>query len=392
MNFQKSALVPFDEFIKRSKNLIGEKSLNSKRNKLKRKYTSRFVLNQLAKKRRRGENLASVLQKNNVDYSNIFSEDQKPVIATIIQILGTRKDLISWNEKQELTINGNFLSGSNLAEILKCLTSKGKHYYISKSSEGDFPKGTKKLVNILKRIIDVPTEYDLFKTLRLNMKRFNELYGATRRPSSSVTRRTPSPTEILATTLNALRGRSPSPTSPPRSPTALSRTVSLSRSPSLNSDVGDSSPPVIYDPLMNQGMERDLDEMRDDVDQGLQDMTALDRENLNAAARPSTSGNLATPRNRIDKNTPQTIFATPPETTVKEQLARKTYPRSVQQIAKKLTYDEDSDSEETLFDRSKAQKTYGKKRTKTIAEQLFDAVPAPVSRIVRSVRKKVKSE
>ena len=103
----------------------------------------RYVLNQMAKKRRKKIPLTSATSAATYNLSNKLDEDsilkffdniERPIILKILTILKMNSGVILWdNDSHELIINGKHYAGLNIVDILTYLTSKHNHnrFYVS---------------------------------------------------------------------------------------------------------------------------------------------------------------------------------------------------------------------------------------------------------------------
>lgn len=72
---------------------------------------------------------------------NHISSRKRPYVQNILEKFIDKPSIISWNKNLEVTVDGSFLSGSNLIDILQCLVGEK---IISKSE--DIPLGLKNIL------------------------------------------------------------------------------------------------------------------------------------------------------------------------------------------------------------------------------------------------------
>ena len=205
MPFQKSVLIPSEYYEKNVKNKIEtnrnmmaqkntdkEKPIKKKKSNVQRskqvskKSSIRYVLNQMAEKRRKQIPLTSVTSAAHYNLSKKLDEDsilkffnniERPIILKILTILKMNSGVISWdNDSHKLIINGKHYAGSNIVDILTYLTSKHNHdrFYAS----ADYSDRTSKLyglpdkaldfINAINSIIPARNLEDLFLMLRFH--------------------------------------------------------------------------------------------------------------------------------------------------------------------------------------------------------------------------------
>ena len=143
--------------------LIKKKKSNVQRSKQASKKSSiRYVLNQMAKKRRKQIPLTSATSAAHYNLSKKLDKDsilkffdniERPIILKILTILKMNSGIISWdNDSHKLIINGKHYAGSNIMDILTYLTSKHNHdrFYAS----ADYSDRTSKLYGLPDKTLD----------------------------------------------------------------------------------------------------------------------------------------------------------------------------------------------------------------------------------------------
>ena len=205
MPFQKSVLIPSRYYEKNVKNKIEtnknimdqkntdkQKPIKKKKSNVKRskqmgkKKSIRYVLNQMAKKRRKQIPLTSTTSAAPYNLSNKLDKDsilkffdniERPIILKILTILKMNSGVISWdNDPHKLIINGKHYAGSNIMDILTYLTSKHSHdrFYASTdysdrtSKLYGLPDKTLDFINVINSIILARNLKNLFLMLRFH--------------------------------------------------------------------------------------------------------------------------------------------------------------------------------------------------------------------------------
>ena len=122
----------------------------------------RYVLNQMAKKRRKKIPLTSVTSAATYNLSHkpdkdsilkFFDNIERPIILKILTILKMNSGIISWdNDSHKLIINGKHYAGSNIVDVLTYLTSKHNHdrFYVS----AEYSDRTSKLYGLPDKTLD----------------------------------------------------------------------------------------------------------------------------------------------------------------------------------------------------------------------------------------------
>ena len=176
---------------------IKKKKSNVQRSKqMGKKKLIRYVLNQMAKKRRKQIPLTSMTSAAPYNLSHKLDEDSilkffnnidRPIILKILTILKTDSSVISWdNDSHELMINGKHYAGSNIMDILTYLTSKHNHdrYYASAdysdrtSKLYGLPNKTLDFINAINSIIPARNLEDLFLLLRFHPAKLKRIRQA----------------------------------------------------------------------------------------------------------------------------------------------------------------------------------------------------------------------
>ena len=215
MPFQKSVLIPSKYYEKNVKNKIKtnrnmtarkntdkQKLLKKKKSNVQRskqagkKLLIRYVLNQMAKKRRKKIPLTSATSAAPYNLSNKLDEDsilkffdniERPIILKILTILKMNSSIISWdNDSHELIINGKHYAGSNIIDVLTYLTSKHNHdrFYASTdysdrtSKLYGLPNKTLDFINAINSIILARNLEDLFLMLRFHPAKLKRIRQA----------------------------------------------------------------------------------------------------------------------------------------------------------------------------------------------------------------------
>ena len=184
------------------KNTDKQKPLKKKKSNVQRskqagkKSSIRYVLNQMAKKRRKKIPLTSVTSAAPYNLSNKLDEDsilkffnniERPIILKILTILKMNSSIISWdNDSHELIINGKHYAGSNIIDVLTYLTSKHNHDRFYAST--DYSDRTRKLyglpdktldfINAINSIIPARNLEDLFLMLRFHPAKLKRIRQA----------------------------------------------------------------------------------------------------------------------------------------------------------------------------------------------------------------------
>ena len=215
MPFQKSMLIPSEYYEKNVKNKIEtnrnmmarkntdkEKPIKKKKSNVQRskqvskKSSIRYVLNQMAKKRRKQIPLTSVTSAAHYNLSKKLDEDsilkffdniERPIILKILTILKMNSGVISWdNDSHKLIINGKHYAGSNIMDVLTYLTSKHNHdrFYASTdysdrtSKLYGLPNKTLDFINSINSIIPARNLEDLFLMLRFHPAKLKRIRQA----------------------------------------------------------------------------------------------------------------------------------------------------------------------------------------------------------------------
>ena len=215
MPFQKSVLIPSEYYeknvknkIKTNRNMMAQKNtdkqklLKKKKSNVQRskqagkKSLIRYVLNQMAKKRRKKIPLTSATSAAPYNLSNKLDEDsilkffnniERPIILKILTILKMNSGIISWdNDSHKLIINGKHYAGSNIIDILTYLTSKHNHdrFYASTdysdrtSKLYGLPDKTLDFINAINSIIPARNLEDLFLMLRFHPAKLKRIRQA----------------------------------------------------------------------------------------------------------------------------------------------------------------------------------------------------------------------
>ena len=177
--------------------LLKKKKSNVQRSKQAGKKSSiRYVLNQMAKKRRKKIPLTSATSAAPYNLSNKLDEDsilkffdniERPIILKILTILKMNSGIISWdNDSHELIINGKHYAGSNIIDVLTYLTSKHNHdrFYVSAdysdrtSKLYGLPDKTLDFINAINSIIPARNLEDLFLMLRFHPAKLKRIRQA----------------------------------------------------------------------------------------------------------------------------------------------------------------------------------------------------------------------
>ena len=186
--------------IKTNRNIIAQKNTD-KQKPLKKKKSNvqrskqagkksliRYVLNQMAQKRRKKIPLTSATSAAPYNLSNKLDKDsilkffdniERPIILKILTILKMNRTVISWdNDSHQLIINGKHYAGLNIIDILTYLTSKHNHdrFYASAdysdrtSKLYGLPDKTLDFINAINSIIPAGNLEDLFLMLRFHQQ------------------------------------------------------------------------------------------------------------------------------------------------------------------------------------------------------------------------------
>ena len=160
------------------------------------KSSIRYVLNQMAKKRRKQIPLTSATSAAHYNLSKKLDEDsilkffnniERPIILKILTILKMNSSVISWdNDSHKLIINGKHYAGSNIVDILTYLTSKHNHdrFYASTdysdrtSKLYGLPDKTLDFINAINSIIPARNLEDLFLMLRFHPAKLKRIRQA----------------------------------------------------------------------------------------------------------------------------------------------------------------------------------------------------------------------
>ena len=176
---------------------IKKKKSNVQRSKQASKKSSiRYVLNQMAKKRRKQIPLTSMTSAARYNLSKKLDEDsilkffdniERPIILKILTILKMNSGIISWdNDSHKLIINGKHYAGSNIVDVLTYLTSKHNHdrFYASAdysdrtSKLYGLPDKTLDFINAINSIIPARNLEDLFLMLRFHPAKLKRIRQA----------------------------------------------------------------------------------------------------------------------------------------------------------------------------------------------------------------------
>ena len=175
---------------------IKKKKSNVQRSKqVSKKSSIRYVLNQMAKKKRKQIPLTSATSAAHYNLSKkldadsilkFFDNIERPIILKILTILKMNSGIISWdNDSHKLIINGKHYAGSNIVDVLTYLTSKHNHdrFYVSDYSDRTsklygLPDKTLDFINAINSIILARNLEDLFLMLRFHPAKLKRIRQA----------------------------------------------------------------------------------------------------------------------------------------------------------------------------------------------------------------------